>query len=99
MDTSSGAAAGQSGLPLQRKIPLIVLALFALVLGTGIVVSYYEVRQAAELAAADRLQSLSKAIASVSAGPLATRVGNIKRVAADPAIVDALRNPSRTPDA
>ena len=56
-------AAGLSGLPLQRKIPLIVLALFGFVLGTGIVVSYFEVRHAAELAAADRLLSLSRVIA------------------------------------
>src|SRR5690242_20961515 len=92
-------AGGLSGLPLQRKIPLIVLALFAFVLGTGIVISYYEVRHAAELAAADRLQSLSQAIASVSAGPVAVRVTNAKRVAGDTAIVNALRNPARPSDA
>ena len=84
-----------SGLPLQRKIPLIVLALFAFVLGTGIVVSYYEVRHAAELAAADRLKSLSGAIASVAAQPVTLRVQNLRRVAGDPAIIDALRHPDR----
>ena len=99
MSDGMRAGAGLSGLPLQRKIPLIVLALFALVLGTGIVISYYEVRHAAELAAADRLQSLSQAIASVSAGPVAARVTNAKRVAGDTAIVNALRNPARPSDA
>ena len=89
------ASGGLSGLPLQRKIPLIVLALFAFVLGTGIVVSYYEVRHAAELAAADRLKSLSGAIASVAAQPVTLRVQNLRRVAGDPAIVDALRHPDR----
>ena len=99
MNNGSKAGAGLSGLPLQRKIPLIVLALFAFVLGTGIVVSYYEVRHAAELAAADRLQSLSQAIASVSGGPLALRVTNMRHVAADTAIVDALQHPGRPSDA
>jgi len=88
-------AAGLSGLPLQRKIPLIVLALFGFVLGTGIVVSYFEVRHAAELAAADRLLSLSRVIASLSAQPLTQRVIVTRSVAADPAIVEALRSPGR----
>jgi signal transduction histidine kinase len=88
-------AAGLSGLPLQRKIPLIVLALFGFVLGTGITVSYFEVRHAAELAAADRLLSLSQAIASVAGQPLTLRVQTMRRVAADTAIVNALRSPDR----
>ena len=95
MSKDANAVTGLSGLPLQRKIPLIVLALFGFVLGTGIVVSYYEVRHAAELAAADRLKSLSQAIASVAASPLTVRVQNMRRIAADPAIIDALRNPDR----
>jgi len=93
--TNVRAATGPSGLPLQRKIPLIVLALFGFVLGTGIVISYYEVRHAAELAAADRLQSLSGAIASVAGAPVAQRVATMRRVAADTAIIDAFRDPSR----
>ena len=88
-------AAGLSGLPLQRKIPLIVLALFGFVLGTGIVVSYFEVRHAAELAAADRLQSLSQAIAQVAGQPLLLRTQALRRVAADTAIVEALRHSDR----
>src|SRR5689334_20316082 len=95
MSTDDKAAVSPPGLPLERKIPLIVLALFAFVLGTGIVVSYYEVRHAAELAAADRLKSLSGAIASVAAQPVTSRVQNLRRVAGDPTIVDALRHPDR----
>src|SRR6476646_2000488 len=95
----SARPGGLSGLPLQRKIPLIVLALFAFVLGTGIVVSYYEVRHAAELAAADRLKSLSGAIASVAGSPITQRVQNMRRIAQDPTIVDALRHPDRSSDA
>ncbi len=99
MSNGSRPGVRLSGLPLERRIPLLVLALFALVLGTGIVVSYYEVRHAAELAAADRLQSLSRAIASVSAGPLATRLTSMKHVAADTAVIEALRNPDRPSEA
>jgi len=99
MSTDDKATVSPPGLPLERKIPLIVLALFGFVLGTGIIVSYYEVRHAAELAAADRLRSLSQAIGSVAAAPVASRVQNMHRVATDPVIVDALRNPDRPPDA
>jgi signal transduction histidine kinase len=99
MNNGSKAAPGLSGLPLQRKIPLIVLALFAFVLGTGIVLSYYEVRHAAELAAADRLKSLSQAIASVAGTPLTQRVTNMRRVAADTTVVDALRNAGQPSEA
>ena len=95
MTKDAKAVTGLSGLPLQRKIPLIVLALFGFVLGTGIIVSYYEVRHSAELAAADRLKSLSQAIGSVAAQPLTLRVQNMRHIADDPAIVDALRNPDR----
>lgn len=95
MNRDAKAATGLSGLPLQRKIPLIVLALFGLVLGTGISVSYYEVRHAAELAAADRLLSLSQVIASAAGLPLNQRVQTMRRVAADTAIVAALRSPDR----
>ncbi|HEV8217428.1 MAG TPA: hypothetical protein VGP95_16380, partial [Gemmatimonadaceae bacterium] len=98
MSTDDKATVSPPGLPLERKIPLIVLALFGFVLGTGIVVSYYEVRHAAELAAADRLKSLSQAIGSVAGAPLTSRVQNMHRVAADPVIIDALRNPDRPPD-
>ena len=40
MSMGDKAAVSLSGLPLERKIPLIVLALFGFVLGTGIIVSY-----------------------------------------------------------
>ncbi len=88
-------AGGLSALPLQRKIPLIVLALVAFMLGTGIVVSYYEVKHAAELAAADRLQSLSQVMASSASLPLTQRVVTMRHVASDTAIVEALRHPDR----
>lgn len=95
MRKATKAVTGLSGLPLQRKIPLIVLALFGFVLGTGIIVSYFEVRHSAELAAADRLKSLSQAIGSVAGQPLSLRVQNMRHIATDVAIIDALRNPER----
>src|SRR6185503_20326270 len=56
------ASEPKGGLPLQRKLPLLILALLALVLAVSLVISYFTVRRAAEVAAGVRLSSLSKVL-------------------------------------
>lgn len=79
-------------LPLERRLTLVVLILFTLVLGTSLGVSYFEVRHAAELSAADRLSSLADVLGSTSAQQLATRVSSMRRVARAPAIIAAVQS-------
>jgi signal transduction histidine kinase len=82
-------------LPLERKLPLLVLALLTVVLGTSLLFSYYEIRAAAETSASARLNSLSQVIASTVQQPLAARLANMHRAARDTSVISALSAPSR----
>jgi hypothetical protein len=82
-------------LPLERKLPLLVLALLTVVLGTSLLFSYFEIRTATETSASARLNSLSQVIASLVQQPLAVRLTNMHRAARDTSIVRALNAPSR----
>jgi signal transduction histidine kinase len=86
------AAESPLSLPLERRLTLVVLVLFTLVLGTSLGVSYFEVRRAAELSAADRLTSLAEVLQSMSVQQLATRGSLMRRVAHAPAIVAAVQS-------
>ena len=59
-------------------------------LGASLGVSYFEVRRAAELSAADRLSSLAEVLGSTMTQQLATRGNTMRRVARAPAIVAAV---------
>jgi signal transduction histidine kinase len=66
-----------------------------MVLGTSLAVSYYEVRRAAELSAADRLVGLADVLGSTSGQQLMARRATLRRVAAMPAVVAAVEAPTR----
>ena len=83
-------------LPLERRLALVVLVLFALVLGTSLGVSYFEVRRAAERSAADRLVGAAQVLGSTTAQQLAARGGLMRQVARSPALVAALETPDKT---
>jgi signal transduction histidine kinase len=84
-------------LPFERRLPLLVLGLLTFVLGISLAVSYYEIRQAAEASARDRLASLSSVVSSLLQQQMATRVSVMHRVAADTAVIAALQTPTRAP--
>jgi signal transduction histidine kinase len=84
-------------LPLERKLPLLIFGILAVVLATSLGVSYFEVRRVAELAAADRLSGLSVQLAGMLQTQLAARVNGLRRVANDSAVIDALRSPNGAP--
>ena len=90
----TGALARQS-LPLERKLPLLVLGLFTLVLATSLLVSYYEERHAALEAAGERLAALGQAFAALSEQGATQRLVLMRRVARDTAVQNALRSPSK----
>jgi len=86
-----------SSLPLERKLPLTIFAILAVVLATSLGVSYFEVRRSAELSAGERLQSLSKAIASTLGQQIGLRLTTMHNIATDSAVVNALSTPNRAP--
>ena len=93
---ADGTADGvRGGLPLERKLPLLVLGLFTLVLFATLVVSYYQVRTAAIETSSDRLTALGKVFASLIEQQTTTRLALMRRISRDTAVQDALR--ARTP--
>ena len=61
----AGPGRDRRSLPLERKLPLLILAILTLVLATSLGISYYEVRRSAQLSAGERLTHLSHALASL----------------------------------
>ena len=49
-------------LPLERKLPLLILGLLAGALALWLLITYYEVRRSAEVAAEERLSTLARTI-------------------------------------
>jgi len=94
-----GSSDRPGALPLERKLPLLALAVLTLVLAGSLVMSYYEVRRAALLSADERLASASRALASMIQQQTAARLAAMRRVAADTSIAGALGAPDRPPSA
>jgi signal transduction histidine kinase len=80
-------------------LPLLVLGLLTLVLAISLAVSYYEIRQAAEASARDRLSSLSRVLSSLVQQQMSGRLTTMHRVAADTAVIEALQSPTTPPSA
>ncbi len=84
--------------PLERKLPLLVLGLFALVLAATLAVSYYEVRTSAIETAGDRLRGVGQVFGSLVEQQTAGRLNLLRRVARDSAIQKVFRAPDRPLD-
>jgi signal transduction histidine kinase len=97
--TASQPAGSNGSLPLERKLPLLILAILTLVLGTSLAISYYEVRRSAQLSAADRLSHLSRSLASTIEQQTSQRLGTMRRIATDTAVQAAFSTPNRAPSA
>jgi hypothetical protein len=74
----------------------MIFGVLAVVLATSLGVSYYEVRRAAELLMGDRLASLSRSLSSMFELQIASRVTAMHRIAADTAVLKAVRSPAQT---
>ena len=82
-------------LPLERKLPLLVLGLFTLVLATSLIISYYEERRSAIETAGARLATLGQAFAAMTEQGVNQRLGLLRRASHDTAVVHALRTPAQ----
>src|SRR6476469_638343 len=76
-----------SSLPIERKLPLLILGVLAFVLALSLVISYYAIRRA----------SLSQVVASLYQQQTASRLTLMHRASSDTAILNALRHPDRPP--
>jgi signal transduction histidine kinase len=95
-DTAAQRMSGAGrGVPLERKLPLLVVALFALLFGASLAVAYYEQRHAAIETAGERLASIDRVFGSLIEQQNTGRIGLIRRVARDSAIRNQLRSPNR----
>ena len=84
-------------LPLERKLPLLVLAMFAVVLAVSLAVSYVEIRRAAIESAGERLSSLGQSFGSMIEQQTNNRLTALRRVARDTAVQAALHTPNAAP--
>ncbi len=88
---------GSRSLPLERRLPLLVLGLLAFVLAISLFVSYYEIRASAQASARDRLASLSRVVSSMLQQQVGARLATMHRIAADSSVISALESPTSTP--
>jgi signal transduction histidine kinase len=86
-----------SSLPLERKLPLLILGVLAFVLALSLVISYYAIRRSTQIAAGDRLASLAQVVAQLFQQQTAARLTLMHRASSDTAILNALRHPERAP--
>lgn len=83
---------------LERKLPLLVIAVLVATLATSVGLAYREVRHSAELAAGARIQTASRQLASLSSLSVTQRAKLLREVAATPAVRRAVASPtSRSP--
>src|SRR5262245_34563746 len=94
-DTSASAPVASPALPLERKLPLLILGVLAFVLALSLGISYFAVRRSALVSTSERLSSLSHVLASMVSQNIGVRLQTMSRVAGDSAIVSALRTPQR----
>jgi len=82
-------------LPLERKLPLLILGVLAFVLTLSLGISYYAVRRSAVLSASERLTSLSHVLSNSVQQMIGARNAAMARAAVDTAIVTAMQSPAR----
>ena len=84
-------------LPLERKLPLLILGLLAGALALWLLLTYYEVRRSSELAAEERLWTLARTVGQSLDQQATNRLNTLRRLAHEPSIIEALRTPGRNP--
>lgn len=82
---------------LERKLPLLVIAVLVATLATAVGLAYREVRAASEAASGARLQIVGQELASLLATSIATRAKLLREVAQLPAVrAAAIRSAVKT---
>lgn len=79
---------------LERKLPLLVIAVLLATLATAVALAYREVRHSAELAVGVRIQTAARQLAALSATGIAARSKLLRTAAAAPAVRAAVASHS-----
>src|SRR3954468_8451671 len=98
MDNSAPTNASLSrSLPLERKLPLLILGVLTFVLAVSLGISYYAIRRSALLSASERLAGLSRVLGPMVQAPIVARLPLMARAAHDTAVIAAVLAPDRPP--
>jgi signal transduction histidine kinase len=87
--TAAPVAPHGAGWSLERKLPVLIAALLAAVVGAFGAAAYREVRLATVERASTRLAGVAQQLAAMAAANGGTRVAALRALAADPAVVAA----------
>jgi signal transduction histidine kinase len=79
---------------LERKLPLLIIAVLVVTLAAAIGIAYREVRHAGEVAAVARIETLSRQLVSSAANSVGNRAKLLADVAASSSIRNAVSNPT-----
>lgn len=80
----------RQALSLERKLPLLITALLAVILAIAVGIAYREVRRSAEMVAVERLDRASRQLAALAGASIRQRSVLLRRATADPTIRAAL---------
>lgn len=83
---------------LERKLPLLVIAVLVATLATAVTLAYREVRRSAELVAGTRIQTAARQLASLFSTEIARRATLFQNVANNTAIRGILAQHAVAPD-
>ena len=79
---------------LERKLPLLVIAVLVATLATAVGLAYREVRHSSESAATARIQTASRQLAAILSASIAARASLLREVAQTRAIRNAVVSPA-----
>jgi signal transduction histidine kinase len=86
--------ARRASLSLERKLPLLIVALLLAVIVTLLVLAYREVSEAAIEGQVDRLRRVTRELADLAARPTPAHLQFFQRAADDPAVQQLMQGPS-----
>lgn len=84
---------------LERKLPLFITALLAVVLAAAVALAYRELSRSAQVVAVDRLERVSNQLAGLVTASTDQRTKLLRQVAGDPAVQRAVTHPATAADA
>jgi signal transduction histidine kinase len=82
---------------LARQLPLITAGLLLAALVVSLGLSYHEIRRSSEESVADRLHRMNRQVATQLATSSESRLTALRKLARDPAVMEAFRNPRQPP--
>jgi len=89
---------GRSGLSLEHRIPLLIIALLVALLSVTLAVAYQEVRRSAVVAAHERMDRTTRELGTLFRNQALGRLAAVTEVAAEPSVREVVISGSEGPD-